>query len=317
MMVKIKKFKLLASFAFMTICMMPEAKAFPLLCADFGRLANTVQVTANEVMIIKQEIDNNMKIIKEIQNGGFAAAGAMIFSNIQSDELDRFGNMWSDAKSQIDGLSQDVQDRLKQYEDEFNTRYGDEYERLKSAKDELYDTAKTFGLEEELRKREEEALSLRGNNAFENAYNWLQENKAATPSGFIEDTINNGVNNLNETINNTANDAFNDAFGGDWGNIEDSISEVENAINNTNSDELNSILNDAANGNWDGVLNSTMGNTGGEAGQQGAQRSCEECRKVAQKAAEEAARVAGKVGLSISELSIIDKQCRSVCSSGS
>ena len=316
MMVKIKKFKLLASFAFMTICMTPEAKAFPLLCADFGRLANTVQVTANEIMIIKQEIDNNMKIIKEIQNGGFAAAGAMIFSNIQSDELDRFGNMWSDAKSQLDSMSQDVQDRLQQYEDEFNSRYGDEFERLKSAKDELYDTAKALSLEEELRKKEEEAKSLRGNNAFENAYNWLQDNKAATPGGSIDDAIKDGLNNFNETIDNATEGAFNDAFGGDWGNIENTLSDEGNAIDNANSDELNNILNDAANGNWDGVLNSTMGNTGGDWEQQAAQRSCEECRKIAQKAAEEAARVAGKVGLSISELSIIDKQCRSVCSSG-
>ncbi len=69
--------------------------AFPLPTMDMGRLAQSAKTVKLQIDDIKQEIDSNMHIIKQIQNGGYAAAAKELFGKIQNGEYDRYGSMVS------------------------------------------------------------------------------------------------------------------------------------------------------------------------------------------------------------------------------
>lgn len=276
MMVEIKKVKLLAVFALTMMAMTPDAKALiPLLSADFGRLTSAAQITMNDIMIIKQEIDNNIKAIKEIQNGGFAAAGAAIFGNIQSDELDRFGNMWSDAKSQYDeikNMSDSVQDQLKQAEEELKNRYGEEYERLKDAKEEID----------------------RGKAAFDNAYSWYKDNKS-DPG-----------NALKDIVDNIDDDTLNNALSGDWNQFGIDADDVRNFTNDVADGGLGGAFNSATGDIGSGIKDTAI--------EEGRKICYQKCYDTTKKAADKNAQSNGKNEASSEEISDIEKKCNSLCS---
>ena len=108
MMVNIRKFNILVGVAFMITFAAPETKAFPLLCMDNMNLVQSAKVTMQEIMIIKQEVESNLRIVDEIRNGGFAAAGAMIFDKIQNGDYDRFGKALSNVKSNAESMAHNV-----------------------------------------------------------------------------------------------------------------------------------------------------------------------------------------------------------------
>lgn len=182
MVVNINKIKIVASTALVITLISSKAYAFgiPLLSADLQRLISSIKVTMNEIMIIKQEVESNMRIIKEIKNGGFAAAGAMIFEKIQSGDYDRFGQALTNVKSEGQDMSANIKARkdLKAREEELRKQGMSEKEAQLQAQEEMRKE-----LEQERIKRMQAAEGrkmIRGENAGQKAYNWLKSNEAFT-----------------------------------------------------------------------------------------------------------------------------------------
>lgn len=70
-----------------------NSMAFPLPTMDMGRLAQSAKTVKLQIDDIKAEIESNMHIIKQIQNGGYAAAAKELFGKVQNGEYDRYGSM--------------------------------------------------------------------------------------------------------------------------------------------------------------------------------------------------------------------------------
>ena len=70
-----------------------NASAFPLPTQDLSRLAQSAKTTKLQIDEIYQEYQSNMHIIKQIQNGGYAAAARELFGKIQNGDYDRYGGM--------------------------------------------------------------------------------------------------------------------------------------------------------------------------------------------------------------------------------
>ena len=70
MMEHINKHKLIWTTVLMITFGAEKAMAFPLPTFDLKRIATSIRDAAYQIMEIKQEVDSNLKIIKEIVNGG-------------------------------------------------------------------------------------------------------------------------------------------------------------------------------------------------------------------------------------------------------
>lgn len=192
MMVNNNRIKLAAGLALMITLVAPESKAFPLLCSDPSRLASSYRVMSQEVAIIKQEIESNLNIIKEIQNGGFAAAGAAIFGKIQNGDYDRFGKSVNALERQSKELTMSQEELDKARAEEQKKREA-EMERMKQENIEKQQQAERMqALRSAEERAKEEAKSQRGDNIFSSAYNWLKNNQSFTQG--VQDTLN-GVAN--------------------------------------------------------------------------------------------------------------------------
>ena len=87
----VSKISFLVIFNMAIICSVNQAEAFPLPSLDISRIKTAIENTMHAVQEIKQEIESNIQIIKEIQNGGFMAAAGDLFGKIQAGDYDRFG----------------------------------------------------------------------------------------------------------------------------------------------------------------------------------------------------------------------------------
>ena len=62
------------------------AEAFPVPCLDVKKLADNAKIVMNQIQEIKAEIDSNMRIIQEIQHGGYGAAVNDLFGKIENGD---------------------------------------------------------------------------------------------------------------------------------------------------------------------------------------------------------------------------------------
>lgn len=101
-----------------------KAEAFPLPTLDISRITTAVQNTMHAVQEIKQEIESNLRIIQEIQNGGFMAAAGDLFGKIQNGDYDRFGQNLKAIRSNTKDISDKFgsakfqNEQMKQYQAE-------------------------------------------------------------------------------------------------------------------------------------------------------------------------------------------------------
>ena len=259
MMVKIGKNKMAVGLAFMITLASSKAYAFgiPLLSADMKRLIDSAQMIMQQVSIIKQEIDSNLAIIQEIQNGGFASAGAMIFDKIQNGDYDRFGNALSSVKSESQDMAANVKAR-KQFKEEEQAALAQgmtEEQARAVAQQKMAEKLQKDKKEREQAKAIRKAA--RGENAFDKSYNWLKSNSGVT-SG--------------------ASDALRGVSNGNWGQVVSGAvgatgssinsggeNSVGNIFNNASSG-AGSALNSALSGDWSGALSNAAHGTGSAVG---------------------------------------------------
>ena len=252
--------------AFMITLASSKAYAFgiPLMSFDMKRIIDSARIIMQQVMIIKQEIDSNLAIIQEIQNGGFANAGAMIFSKIQNGDYDRFGNALSTVKSESQDIAVNVQATRarKEWEEEamaagYSKEETEAYIQQKSAIH--METAKA-----EREKAKAAAKAARGENAFKQSYNWLKKNSGVT-SGASDALRGVSGGNLGQVLSGAANVV--------GGSINSSGQNTLGNVFNNASQGAGSALNSALNGNWtEAFSNASHGAgsaVGGATGSQG------------------------------------------------
>lgn len=75
--------------------------AFPLPTTDIKRIGQSLKQTKLLVDQYKQEVESNLQIIKQIQNGGYAAAAGALFGKIANGDYDRFGSMYKDIGANL------------------------------------------------------------------------------------------------------------------------------------------------------------------------------------------------------------------------
>ncbi|MBO6281672.1 MAG: hypothetical protein J6N49_03970, partial [Alphaproteobacteria bacterium] len=234
-----------------------RAEAFPLPTMDMKKLMDNAKIVMNQVQEIKAEVESNMHIIQEIQNGGFGAAVNDLFGKIENGDYDRFGNRLKTIKK----ASQDSLDEVK----DSQTRSKAEKEARKKgmSKEEAQKYADEKVAEQQAKREEErmlraqaqaEAKANRQKTGIEKAYNWLKDNRSVT------DAVRSGA---------TA------AQSGNWGGVASSVlagtGDTLSANGKGNSGSLltglagnaGNMVNSATSGNWGGVASSALSGVGG------------------------------------------------------
>ena len=103
MKTQLNKLMIIALTGMMLTTAPKKAEALiPLPSFDFSRISENVKKTINQVMEIKAEIDSNLMILREIQNGGFAAAAGMLFAKIENGDYDRLGGNITGLKESME-----------------------------------------------------------------------------------------------------------------------------------------------------------------------------------------------------------------------
>ena len=257
MMVNIKKFNILAGVAFMITFAAPEAKAFPLLCSDPSRLIASFKVTMQEIMIIKQEVESNLQIVEEIKNGGFAAAGAMIFDKIQNGDYDRFGKALSNVKTNAQDMAHNVSEREERAKREKELRESGMSAKEAKAKAQQESAERMVQWQKEQDEAREKAKAERGSNAFSDSYNWLKNNQSFTSGA---SSALKGVDNGNWG------QALSGAAGATGGAINSNGDTTLGNIFNDASRGAGNALNSAINGDWGNAFNAAAGGAGAAVG---------------------------------------------------
>ncbi|MBR1601608.1 MAG: cell envelope integrity protein TolA [Alphaproteobacteria bacterium] len=281
MMVNINRFKILTGVAFMITLAVSDAKAFPLLCSDPSRLVASARVTMQEIMIIKQEVESNLKIIEEIRNGGFAAAGAMIFNKIQNGDYDRFGKALSNVKTNAQDMSVNVADREWKAKREEELRNSGMSAKEAKAKAQQEAAERMQAYEEAQNQARERAKAERGSNAFTNSYNWLKNNQSFTSGA---------SNALTGVANGNWGQALNGAAGATGGAVgSEGVGNTIGSIGNIGVGVYDSISNgDGFGGTVTDLMKNSQINSG-VSGVQGGYNQIQEEKEAARKAQEEAA----------------------------
>lgn len=162
------KMGLLTVVVLVIISVAGKVWAFPLPTADIKRIGSSIQVAMQQVMQIKQEVESNLNIIKEIQNGGYATAAGDLFAKIQNGDYDRFGDNLKGLKNSTYDATHSAQKVKERKEKEEAKRQEKEKEALEKEK-----AAKEKG--EEVAKQSHKSF-------FNRAYSWVKDNRLVTDS---------------------------------------------------------------------------------------------------------------------------------------
>lgn len=207
MIIDIRKILFLAVASLMiTTLPIKECASFPLPSADIKRMVENAKKTYNQVLEIKQEVESNMRIVQEIQNGGYAAAAGDLFAKIQNGDYDRFG---ANVKGAVQGLKQGAKDAQyaaadKEKRAEIAQKEADKLAKKKKAEDQK--------AEGEGKEKTEENIEKEKENKFKKAYTWLKESKLGKGTKSTYNFIKN-----NKTLTSSGLAAIKDAQEGNWG----------------------------------------------------------------------------------------------------
>ena len=84
-----------------SVCM-----AYPLPTVDWKRLGDSAKQASQIAKQVQIEVQSNLNIIRQIQNGGYAAAAGELFGKIERGDYDRYGKMYADSKQVLeDGVA--------------------------------------------------------------------------------------------------------------------------------------------------------------------------------------------------------------------
>ncbi len=109
--------------------------AFPLPTLDIKRIGQSLKQTKLMVDQYKQEVESNLQIVKQIQNGGYAAAAGALFGKIANGDYDRFGSMYQDLSANLKtgALETKAVFANKEYRKEINKELAEEDAKRKEA----------------------------------------------------------------------------------------------------------------------------------------------------------------------------------------
>lgn len=225
-----RKFGLISVLAIVIALASGRAEAFPVVWSDIERILTEGLNAIQQGYKIKNEIDENMALVKEAQERGYSWAAQDLFRKVQNGDFDRFGNELSGLKGSAFNATHSakaVQDRKEQME-------------------KMLQAEETAGNN-----------NSKSNEQFgKKIYKWLENNRAATDAGFNAfDNIKNGdVANAVRNATGGAESALgeNGQGLGTLGNIGGATTDIIN-----NSGNLGDAASNAAtNGELRGAINS-------------------------------------------------------------
>ena len=87
------------TLASLLICMYSSVcVAYPISTRDWSRLRDSAKQAAEIAKQAYTEVKSNLNIVKQIQNGGYAAAAGELFGKVENGDYDRYGKMFADSK---------------------------------------------------------------------------------------------------------------------------------------------------------------------------------------------------------------------------
>lgn len=285
MTLNIKKFGLMAGLVLMITSICGKCMAYPLPTHDMKRIGSSVQVGMQQVTQIKQEIESNMHIIQEIQNGGYAAAAGDLFAKVQNGDYDRFGNNLKglkDSSYAATHSAQAVEERkIKQ-----------QAERERKEKENLEKNAKAAekGAEvaAETHKKANESF-------FGRAYNWVKNNRSVTGSALnaVDAAKNNNLSGILEQGSISAGGIVGGTNGSDISSLGGVVSagvDIVNGSGNIGEAITNTAVNGKLSGNLDNLDASHAEREAAlkQAGEEAAEKQKKDFKEWAEKAKQEA-----------------------------
>lgn len=282
MVLNIRKLGLITGVALVIISVGGKCAAYPLSTTDIKRIGSSVHVAMQQVMQIKQEIESNLHIVKEIQNGGYAAAAGDLFAKVQNGDYDRFGN-------NLKGLKTSTYDATHSAKAVEERKAKEKAEREQKEKEILEANAKA---EKEGNAVAAETHKKANKSFFGRAYDWVKNNRTVTNAAL--DTVDAVKDKDLGSVLEYGSIAGGGAVGGANGSEISALGGIASAgtriINN--SDNLGEVItNTATNGQLSGNLND-LGATHEEYLKQEEERKAKEKEEAEKLAAELKAKMA-------------------------
>ena len=262
MRVDLKKCRFVATLAIMITFCAEKAMAFPLPTFDLKRIASGLIEAYYQVMEIKQEVDSNLRTIKEIVNGGYGAAAKDLFTSLKDGDFDRFGNslysMKSYAKQEAlnfqtyvdqrqrakelrsQGVAADVAKEQAKLEGSAKRVAIDNARKQAIRERDCYANGNCSGLDDDTAQRIRNMREKEGN-FMQSSYDWLRENRTVTESAISEiDAIEN--ENYGDMLGSALKGAGGAVNNETLGNIFTSSAESGDALNSVLSGDYGSAL---------------------------------------------------------------------------
>lgn len=160
----------------------------PLSTYDRSRLLASGKQAAAIAEQIKKEVDSNLRLIKIVQNGGYAAAAGELFGKVENGDYDRYGKMFADSKQVLkDGADA----TKKKKEEDAKIQEKNQETAAKAAKEIAKDNKEAQKQADAVQKVNNEKAKK---SKWSQAYNWVKKygrSTADTAFGTV-DAIENG-----------------------------------------------------------------------------------------------------------------------------
>lgn len=187
-------------------------QAYPLPTVDWKRLGDSAKQASQIAKQVQIEIQSNMNIIKQIQNGGYAAAAGELFGKIENGDYDRYGKMFADSKQVL----KDGADATKKKKEE-DAKI--KQENQEKAAETAEKTAKDI---EEAKEKADAAQKANNEKAkkskWSQAYSWVKKYGRSTSNAAFgtADAIKNGgsLTTIGKNIYDTAGKSGKDIYNG-------------------------------------------------------------------------------------------------------
>lgn len=240
----IKSIKLAGFLLSLSVILYGRASfAFPLPTMDMTRLAQSAKTVKLQIDQVQQEIESNLHIIKQIQNGGYAAAARELFGKVQNGDYDRFGALVKNlgVNLEISAKSAQALASNREKRKEINLGLAEAEARRKQAAAEKAKAQAEAAVNENVEQAKK--------SGFNRAYNWAKRYGLSATNTVIGtvDAIDDGGNiiDVGKNIKNNTSASLGDITNKvkeDQKDLDDAKKKAQEEIDKRNEEELKKTL---------------------------------------------------------------------------
>ncbi len=166
-----------------SVCM-----AYPLPTVDWKRLGDSAKQASQIAKQVQIEVQSNLNIIRQIQNGGYAAAAGELFGKIERGDYDRYGKMYADSKQVLEDGADATK---KKKEEEAKVKEKNQETAAKTAEETAKDNAEAQKQADAAQKANNEKAKK---SKWSQAYSWVKKyGRSTSDAAFgVADAIKSG-----------------------------------------------------------------------------------------------------------------------------